>query len=70
MVDEATTHYSAVIDSHTLGMRFLQDNFGDCGRPLAIWQIDPFGHSREMANLFSQVRINLTTSNLNIEFWS
>ncbi len=54
MVDEAATHYSAVINAHTLGMRFLNDTFGDSGRPRAIWQVDPFGHSREMAYLFSQ----------------
>ena len=57
MNDEGATHYNAIIDQHTLGFRFLQQNFGACGRPRVAWQIDPFGHSREQASLFAQVRI-------------
>lgn len=37
-----------------LSYRKLNDTFGECGRPHIGWQIDPFGHSRQMATLFSQ----------------
>jgi lysosomal alpha-mannosidase len=54
MNDEASTHYSAIIDQHAFGFRFLRTNFGECARPKIGWQIDPFGHSREQASLFAQ----------------
>ena len=57
MNDEAATHYNAIIDQHTIGFRFLEQNFGECGRPKVAWQIDPFGHSREQASLFAQVSL-------------
>ena len=34
---------------------FLNDTFGECGRPRISWQIDPFGHSKEQAFIFSQM---------------
>ncbi|XP_055954551.1 lysosomal alpha-mannosidase [Patella vulgata] len=55
MNDEASTHYNAIIDQHTIGFEFLRQNFKDCGRPRVAWQIDPFGHSREQASLFAQM---------------
>ncbi|CAF1383060.1 unnamed protein product [Adineta steineri] len=55
MHDEAATHYNSIIDQHTLGAEFLHDQFGDCARPKIGWQIDPFGHSREVASLFAQM---------------
>jgi len=55
MNDEATTHYSSIIDNMALGLKTLKDIFGDCAVPKIAWQIDPFGHSREQASLFAQM---------------
>ncbi|KAM5239300.1 lysosomal alpha-mannosidase [Ctenodactylus gundi] len=55
MNDEAATHYGAIVDQMTLGLRFLEDTFGKDGRPRVAWHIDPFGHSREQASLFAQM---------------
>uniref|UniRef100_A0A4W3HPX8 Lysosomal alpha-mannosidase n=1 Tax=Callorhinchus milii TaxID=7868 RepID=A0A4W3HPX8_CALMI len=56
MNDEGSTHYNAMIDQMSLGFQFLNETFGECGRPRVAWHIDPFGHSREQASLFAQVR--------------
>uniref|UniRef100_A0A1D5RF59 Lysosomal alpha-mannosidase n=1 Tax=Macaca mulatta TaxID=9544 RepID=A0A1D5RF59_MACMU len=42
MNDEAATHYGAIVDQMTLGLRFLEDTFGSDGRPRVAWHIDPF----------------------------
>ncbi|KAK9693089.1 Glycosyl hydrolases family 38 N-terminal domain [Popillia japonica] len=55
MNDEAAVHYQSIIDQFTLGLRTINDTLGECGRPKIGWQIDPFGHSREMASIFSQM---------------
>ncbi|EDW77500.1 uncharacterized protein Dwil_GK24524 [Drosophila willistoni] len=55
MNDEGAVNYQSVIDQFTLGLKFLDDNFGACGRPHVGWQIDAFGHSREMASMFAQM---------------
>lgn len=55
MNDEACTDYQGIIDHFTWGLKFLNDTFGECGRPRVGWQIDPFGHSREQASIFTQM---------------
>ena len=57
MNDEATTHYNAIIDQMTLGLKFIENNFGPEARPTIGWQIDPFGHSNEHASIAARVSI-------------
>ncbi|KAF8386147.1 aman-1 [Pristionchus pacificus] len=51
--DEAAAHYVDIIDQMELGLHHLDRLFGECGHAQTAWQIDPFGHSRETANLFA-----------------
>ncbi len=53
MNDEATVHYSDVIDQMTLGHDFLFREFGV--RPSIAWHIDPFGHSNSHPGLFARM---------------
>ena len=41
-----------------VGVKFVEDTFGADARPRVAWQIDPFGHSSEMASIFAMVRAN------------
>uniref|UniRef100_A0A0X3NSR3 Alpha-mannosidase n=1 Tax=Schistocephalus solidus TaxID=70667 RepID=A0A0X3NSR3_SCHSO len=52
MNDEAVVHYSDSVDQLTRGLTFIKETFGECGRPRVAWQIDPFGHARDQAQLF------------------
>uniref|UniRef100_A0A674HCC0 Lysosomal alpha-mannosidase n=1 Tax=Taeniopygia guttata TaxID=59729 RepID=A0A674HCC0_TAEGU len=54
MSDEAAAHYGAALEQMALGRRFLRRLFGACGMPRVAWQIDPFGHARELAATFAQ----------------
>ncbi|CAH8588328.1 unnamed protein product [Dicrocoelium dendriticum] len=54
MSDEATVFYSDAIDQMTRGRATLRTLFGECGNPLVSWQIDPFGHARDHAELFRE----------------
>lgn len=55
MGDEAAAHYGPAIEQLALGRRFLRRHFGRCGTPRVAWQIDPFGHARQLAAIFAQV---------------
>ena len=62
MSDEASTHYNAIIDQMSIGLRFIANTFGVS--PLVGWQIDPFGHSSFHATAFSLVSTTKITYGL------
>uniref|UniRef100_K3X179 Alpha-mannosidase n=1 Tax=Globisporangium ultimum (strain ATCC 200006 / CBS 805.95 / DAOM BR144) TaxID=431595 RepID=K3X179_GLOUD len=51
MHDEATPHYSAMVDQTAYGHRLLKEEFNVT--PRIGWQIDPFGHSSTQGSLLS-----------------
>ncbi|KAF0700988.1 Aste57867_8434 [Aphanomyces stellatus] len=51
MHDEATAHYSTMLDQTAFGHKFLLEEFGVI--PRIGWQIDPFGHSSVQGSLLS-----------------
>ncbi|OQR99199.1 lysosomal alpha-mannosidase [Achlya hypogyna] len=51
MHDEATPHYSVMVDQTAFGHQFLLEEFGV--KPRIGWQIDPFGHSSTQGSLLS-----------------
>mmetsp|Transcript_3586 Transcript_3586/g.7713 ORF Transcript_3586/g.7713 Transcript_3586/m.7713 type:complete len:899 (-) Transcript_3586:17-2713(-) len=51
--DEALTEYWELVETYTLGHEFLKQEFGIT--PTISWQIDPFGHSAQVAELLSQM---------------
>lgn len=55
--DEAVSHYSAMIDQCTLGFRFIKNELRSCSQPAVAWQLDLFGHGKEINSLFAQVEI-------------
>ncbi len=46
--DEAVSHYAAMIDQCTLGFRFVKSELRTCSQPAVAWQLDLFGHGREI----------------------
>lgn len=53
MSDEAAANYEDVINEMTLGAKFIYDEFGV--RPTVAWSIDPFGHSKEIEAMYSDM---------------
>ncbi|CAG2178147.1 unnamed protein product, partial [Oppiella nova] len=53
--DEGAAHYNNIIDQMTLGLKFINQTFGQCAHPKVSWQIDPFGASLEMPSLYAQM---------------
>ena len=48
MHDEASTHYTDMVDQTALGHRFIRDQFGEAANPRAGWQIGQQSHCQSM----------------------
>ena len=44
-----------MIEQNSLGLQWIEKEFGNCSRPHSAWQIDPFGHSRGQAEIFAKL---------------
>ncbi|RWS26131.1 lysosomal alpha-mannosidase-like protein, partial [Leptotrombidium deliense] len=55
MNDEAVPSYQHLVDQMTLGHRWLNRTFKECGQTKIGWQIDPFGHSKEYATILAEM---------------
>ena len=58
MPDEAVTNYQDLIDNLELGISFLNKEFGECAKIKVAWQIDSFGHSKTVMNLYKMAGID------------
>ncbi|CAG2165196.1 unnamed protein product, partial [Oppiella nova] len=61
--DEGAAHYNNIIDQMTMGLKFLNETFGQCAHPKVSWQIDPFGASLEMPSLYAQMGFDAHVTN-------
>jgi lysosomal alpha-mannosidase len=59
MNDQASTHYSSIIDNMQIGAQWLQAQFGASVRPTAGWMIDPFGQSAGQAWLYAKMGLEM-----------
>ena len=50
MNDEATAYYTDTIDQLSLGLKFIQNEFGDCARPRVGWQVGKLSVEKQKAN--------------------
>jgi hypothetical protein len=53
-----------MIDQCTLGFRFVKDELRSCSQPAVAWQLDLFGHGREINSLFAQVSLKNKNSKI------
>ena len=64
--DEACPNYSDVLRNFEAGHDFLKDAFGIT--PTVVWQLDPFGHSSAMADIFAEIGFDATVfARINLE---